>query len=451
MATPNTVVIGDTTHQLVEGFFKCEALGASALRGISQPVNLYQVSGEIPAQSRLDIASESGLTPIIGREQEVELLKQGWAQALAANGQALLIEGEAGIGKSRCVQLIQEHVESYPDAVSLEGRCSPYYQNSPLYPILSLFQEHVVQFTSTDTAQKRLEKLENLLRDYDVSTGGQDAEAHTPETLPLLAELLEIPFEIQRRTETGTGARLYGTPVKQDTYPSEWRRRQRRQQTLEVLVQVLLKMSELKPILFVVEDLHWIDPSSIEFLTLLIQRIENARILTILSWRSDTHPSIVYKSRHNVQSSEDGNAQTVPSGNFTNSAIDREILEKLLRPAWANTLQLEALTPPEVKTMIQHVAGDTQLPPHLLTQIAEMTEGVPLFVEELTQMMLSEVPHRATSEEGDALIRSSDALDATRSQPQTIQVPVTLQDLLTARSRRTRYREGDRPTRSNTR
>ena len=433
LAAPNNVVIGDTTHQLVEGFFKCEALGAAEFRGISQPVNIYQVSGEIPAQSRLDIASESGLTPLIGREREVELLKQGWAQALAANGQALLIQGEAGIGKSRCVQLIQEHVESHRDAVTLEGRCSPYYQNSPLYPILSLFQEHVVQFTNTDTAQRRLEKLENLLRDYNVSTVGQEAEAqaHTPETLPLLAELLDIPFEIQRRTETGTGAGLYGKPVKQDTYPSEWRRRQRRQQTLEVLVQVLLKMSERKPILFVVEDLHWIDPSSIEFLTLLIERTENARIFTILSWRSDTHRSLVYKSRHNVQSNADGNSQTVSDANFKNSAIDRDILEKLLRPAWAKTLQLEALTPPEVETMIQHVAGDTQLPPNLLTKIVEMTEGVPLFVEELTQMMLSEVPHpddpdRVPSAE-------DDALDATRSQSQTMQVPVTLQDLLTAR------------------
>ena len=423
LAAPNSVVIGDTTHQLVEGFFNCEALGAAEFRGISQPVNIYQVSGEIPAQSRLDIASESGLTPLIGREQEVERLKQGWAQVLETNGQALLIEGEAGIGKSRCVQLIQEHVENYPDAVTLEGRCSPYYQNSPLYPILSLFQEHVIQFTSTDTAETRLEKLENLLRAYNVPTVGQTVEAQSPETLPLLAELLEIPFEIQRRTETGIGARLYGRPVKQNTYPSEWRRRQRRQQTLEVLVQVLLKMSEQKPILFVVEDLHWIDPSSIEFLTLLIERIENARILTILSRRSDTHPSIVYKSRHNVHANGDGNSQTVSDGNVTNSAIDSEILEKLLRPTWANTLQLEALTPPEVITMIQHVAGDTQLPPHLSTQIVEMTEGVPLFVEELTQMML----------EGDTLALSSDALDATRSQPQTMQVPVTLQDLLTAR------------------
>ena len=414
LAAPNNIVIGGTTHQLVEGFFQCDALGASALRGISQPVNIYQVSGEIRAQSRLDIAGESGLTPLIGREQAVERLKQGWAEVLTANGQALLIEGEAGIGKSRCVQLIQEHLKNYPDAVTLEGRCSPYYQNSPLYPILSLFQEHVVQFTSTDTAETRLEKLENLLRVYNVPTVGQDAEAQaeTPETLPLLAELLDIPW----RTETSTGDRLYGKPIKQDTYPSEWLRRQRRQQTLEVLVQVLLKMSEQKPILFVVEDLHWVDPSSIEFLTLLIERIENARIFTILSRRPDTHPSIVYKSRRNIQSIEDGTDK--PLTNATNAAIDSEILEKLLQPPWANTLQLEALTPPEVETMIQHVAGDTQLPPNLYTQIIEMTEGVPLFVEELTQMML----------EGDAL-----TLEATPAQSETMQVPVTLQDLLTAR------------------
>ena len=368
LATPNSVVIGDTTHQLIEGFFKCDALGASVLRGISQPVNIYQVLGEIPAQSRLDIASESGLTPFIGREREVERLKQGWTQALEAKGQALLIEGEAGIGKSRCVQMIQAYVDQHSEAVTLEGRCSPYYQNSPLYPILSLFQEHVVQFISTDTAETRLEKLENLLRDYS----GQDTEAQAdmPETLPLLAELLEIPFEVQRQTETGISARPYGRPVEQDTYPSGWGGRQRRQQTLEVLVQVMLKMSEQKPILFVVEDLHWIDPSSIEFLTLLISRIENARIFTVLSYRSETR-----HFRQSAQSDEEGNSQTTFDGSGTNTALDREILEQLLQPTWANALPLAALTPPQVETMIQHVAGDTSLPSNLLTRIVEMTEG----------------------------------------------------------------------------
>ncbi len=430
LATPNSIVIGDTTHQLVEGFFYTAALGASLLRGISQPVNVYQVSGEIPAQSRLDIASESGLTPLIGREHEVELLKQGWTHVLASKGQALLIEGEAGIGKSRCLQLIQEYVEHSPEAMIMECRCSPYYQNSPLYPILSLFQEHVVQFTSTDTAQTRLDKLENLLRDYSIPTVGGDTtslsdseregQEQTPETLPLLAELLEIPFEIQQQTVTGVGARPYSRPVERDTYPSGWGRRQRRQQTLEVLIQVLLKMAEQRPILFVVEDLHWIDPSSIEFLTLLIHRIENARIFAVLSCRTDTQ-----HFRHSSEPEDNGqlSQNETSDSDLESSVLDREVLEQLLHPEWANALTLATLTPPQVEEMIQHVAGDTVLPSKALTRIVEMTEGVPLFIEELTQMML----------EGDPLTLASDGSDETDPHSQTMEVPVTLQDLLTAR------------------
>ncbi|MCY3720733.1 MAG: AAA family ATPase [Candidatus Poribacteria bacterium] len=428
LATPNSIVIGDTTHQLVEGFFETAALGTFPIRGISQPVNVYQVSGEIPAQSRLDIASESGLTPLIGRAREVESLKHRWAQVLASKGQALLIEGEAGIGKSRCLQVIQEHVENHPEAVTMECRCSPYYQNSPLYPILSLFQEHVVQFSSTDTAQTRLDKLENLLRDYRIPTVRDDAaspsnfdgeaQEHAPETLPLLAELLEIPLEVQQQTGTGVGARPYSRPVEQDTYPSGWRRRQRRQQTLEVLVQVLLKMAEQKPIFFVVEDLHWIDPSSIEFLTLLITRIENARIFAVLSCRTGTQ-----RFRESSQAEESGQSlqDETSDSDLESSVLDTEMLEQLLRPEWTNALTLAALTPPQVEEMIQHVAGDTALPSEALTRIVEMTEGVPLFVEELTQMML----------EGDTL--TSDVFGVTDPRSQTMEVPVTLQDLLTVR------------------
>ena len=433
LATPNSIVIGETTYQLVEGFFYTAPLGASLLRGISQPVNVYQVSGEIPAQSRLDIASESGLTPLIGREREVESLKQGWAQVLASKGRALLIEGEAGIGKSRCLQLIQEYVEHSLEAVIMECRCSPYYQNSPLYPILSLFQEHVVQFTSTDTAEMRLNKLENLLRNYSIPTVGDDAvspsnserevQEHAPETLPLLAELLEIPLEVQQQTGTGVGARPYGRPVEQDTYPSGWGRRQRRRQTLEVLVQVLLKMAEQKPILFVVEDLHWIDPSSIEFLTLLITRIENARIFAVLSCRTDTQH---FRQSSQPEEDEQPLQDEISDSDIESSVLDREVLEQLLRPAWANALPLAALTPPQVEEMIQHVAGDTALPSGALTRIVEMTEGVPLFVEELTQMMLENVSGLQTPP-------TFDVSGVTDPRSQTMEVPVTLQDLLTAR------------------
>ena len=432
LATPNSIVIGDTTHQLVEGFFETAALGTFPIRGISQPVNVYQVSGEIPAQSRLDIASESGLTPLIGREREVESLKQRWGQALASKGQALLIEGEAGIGKSRCLQVIQEYVEEHPEAGTMECRCSPYYQNSPLYPILSLFQEHVVQFSSTDTAQTRLDKLESLLRHYSIPTVGGDTvslpesdregQEHTPETLPLLAELLEIPFEIQQQTGTGVGARPYGRPVAQDTYPSGWGRQQRRQQTLEVLVQILLKMAEQKPILFVVEDLHWIDPSSIEFLTLLITRIENARIFAVLSCRTDTQ---LYRDVPPTGLVESDPALT-DNPQLTTDTYDKEVLEQLLSPEWANTLTLAALTPPQVEEMIQHVAGATALPTEISTRIVEMTEGVPLFVEELTQMMLEGVSGLQTPP-------ASEVTNGTDPRSQTMEVPVTLQDLLTAR------------------
>ena len=451
LATPNSIVIGDTTHQLVEGFFKTDALGAFPIRGISHPVNVYQVSGEIPAQSRLDIASESGLTPLIGRAREVESLKHRWAQVLASKGQALLIEGEAGIGKSRCLQVIQEHVENHPEAVTMECRCSPYYQNSPLYPILSLFQEHVVQFSSTDTPQTRLDKLESLLRDYNIPTVGGDiasvsdsdreGQEHTPETLPLLAELLEIPFEIQQQTVTGVGTRPYSRPVEQDTYPSGWRRRQRRQQTLELLVQVLLKVAKQNPILFVVEDLHWIDPSSIEFLTLLITRIENARIFAVLSCRTDTQPYRYGTPLAYLKGSEEASAEAddsddqdrVPSDLLQRSNMSIE-LEQLLHPEWANTLTLTALTPPQVEAMIQHVAGDAALPSEALTRIVEMTEGVPLFVEELTQMMLEGTQIEAGKEAGTGTPSSNlPTFQSSLRDSQTMEVPVTLQDLLTAR------------------
>lgn len=404
LATPNSILIGNTTHQLIEGFFRCNALGTSALRGISQPVPVYQVSGEIPAQSRIDVALSSGLTPLIGREQEVQLLQQQWTEVLNAKGQALLIEGEAGIGKSRCVQLIKEYVHSgvvlaaqepsYVEKTPLmesrkkseekahvmECRCSPYYQNSPLYPILSVFQQHLLQFTNTDTSETQLSKIDNFLRDSGIPTT----------TLPFLAELLEIPFEKQTQhepEEAPTGNR------QTHAYPSGWTRRQRRQQ-LEMLVQVLLTVAERKPMLFVVEDLHWMDPSSIEFMTLLITRLRNARIFTVLTCRSDLRYGL---ARY---------------------ALSRENLEGLLRPQWATALTLERLTSDQVETMIQRVAGDTPVPSNVLKQIAVRTAGVPLFVEELTRMML----------EGNTL-----ALDATDSSPQATEIPVTLQALLTAR------------------
>ena len=381
LAAPNSIVIGATTHQLVQGFFTCEALGTSTLRGISQPVALYDVSGEIPRQSRLDVARESGLTPFIGRVQEVELLKKLWRQSCNGKGQALLIEGEAGIGKSRCVQLLKEYVEA--EAGIMECRGSPYYQNSPLYPIKALLQQHLLQFISTDTPETRRAKLEDFLNDTE--------ELRTDGNFALLAEWLEVPTEPLDRHNDALGGVTSNSPE------------QRRQQLLEILVQVFLKVAERKPMLFVVEDLHWIDPSSTEWLTLFIAHLENARILTVLTSRSAGHYGV-------LQQDSSGQAE-----DRINAALEREALDTLLQGGsgkWT-TLFLKPLTPRQVKEMIRTLAGDTPVPANALRQIVEMTEGVPLFVEELTRMVL----------EGEESVTAAISTD----------IPATLQALLTAR------------------
>ncbi len=365
-AAPNNIVIGATTQQLIQGFFKCESLGSFELRGISHPVPLYQVSDEIPQQNRVDIERESGLTPLIGRKSEVELMTERWANVVNGKGQTLLIEGEAGIGKSRCIQQLKEHVNS--DTYILECRGSPYYQNSPLYPILVMLQQQLLKFSSADTPHSRLQKLETFLLDIgNLST----------ETLPLLAELLFLKTD--------------------ELSPQILTPEQRRQRTWEGLVHLLLRVAGQKPILFVVEDLHWIDPSSLAFLSLLIARTQHARILLALTCRSE--------HRENMESLVQEDASS-----------------------WTTRLPLKRLTRKEVKTMIQQVAdvqprladGKPMIPvsEEIMSQIVDMTEGVPLFVEELTRMVLEE-----------NLITLTPNLDGNQS----TEIPATLQALLTAR------------------
>ncbi len=368
-AEPNTIVIGNTTQQLIQGFFNCKPLGTSKLRGISQPVPLYQVSGEIPQQSRVDVERESGLTPLIGRKVQLQLMEKCWTDVINGKGHALLIEGEAGIGKSRCIQWLKEHVNA--EAHILEGRGSPYYQNSPLYPILVILQQ-LLKFTSTDTPHNRLLKLEKFL---------QKIGNLPTETFPLLAELLFLKTP------------AHPNPYATQTLSPE----QRRQQTWEGLVHLLLKVAERKPILFVVEDLHWIDPSTLAFLALLIARSQNARMLIALTCRSE---------------------------NSENMAL----LVQETKPSWTTAITLKRLTPKQVETMIQNVAEAqlklvdkkplTSISEDIVAQIVDMTEGVPLFVEELTRMVL----------EGNLI-----TLTPTFPGNQPTEIPVTLQALLTAR------------------
>src|SRR5262249_4776092 len=134
LAAPDTLVMSGATYRLSEGFFSCRSLGSSMVKGISAPIHVYQVLEESGLQSRFEVAVGAGLTPLVGRAEELTLLRQRWAQAKEGAGQVVLLSGEPGIGKSRLVQTLKEEV-SAEGAIRLEFRCSPYYQNSAFFPI----------------------------------------------------------------------------------------------------------------------------------------------------------------------------------------------------------------------------------------------------------------------------------------------------------------------------
>jgi class 3 adenylate cyclase len=236
LATPNTVVISAATARLVHGYFACQALGTHALKGLETPVHVFQVLGESAAQSRLDVAGPTGLTPLVGRETEVALLRERWAQSTNGLGQVVLLGGEAGIGKSRLVEVLREQVgqEGCPRIVY---RCSPYYQQSALYPVIEHLQR-LLQWSRDETAEMKLTKLEQALQGYRFALH---------EAVPLLAALLSLPLPEARY------APLPLSPQRQ------------RQKTLEVLLAWLQMETERQPMLVVWEDLHWADPSTLEF------------------------------------------------------------------------------------------------------------------------------------------------------------------------------------------
>jgi len=162
LAAPNTVAISDATSRLVQGYFACQDLGAHALRGVTEAMRLYHVLGASGATSRLDIAQPRGLTPLVGRESEVTLLLERWEQAKAGHGHVVLLTGDGGLGKSRLVQVLKEHIANEPH-VRWECRSVPYYQNTALYPLTDLWQR-TLQWQPDETSGQKLGKLEQGLR-----------------------------------------------------------------------------------------------------------------------------------------------------------------------------------------------------------------------------------------------------------------------------------------------
>ena len=322
LAEPNTVVMSAATSQLVQGFFHYEDLGEQHLRGVAQPIHVHRVLQETGAQSRLDIASTRGLTPLVGRESEVSLLLDRWEQTKNGSGQVVLLSGEAGIGKSRLVQALKEHVASRPHA-RLECRSSPYYQNTALYPIANLLQR-TMRWEQDDTTEAKLRKLQVALERYDFALD---------ETMPLFATLLSLPLS-------------------EDRYPPAHLTPQRqRQKTLDTLVAMFVQESERHPVLFIVEDLHWTDPTTLECLELLMDQSATASILTLLTCRPEFEPPWSHRS-------------------------------------YLSEVSLNRLFHSQIELIATQVAGGKTLPAEITQQLVDKTDGVPLYIEELTKTMI---------------------------------------------------------------
>ena len=261
LAAPNSVVLSAATERLVQGYFTLRELGVHRLKGLSHPLQVYQAERESGLHSRLQVARLAGLTPLVGRVQEEQLLLQRWQQAKKGTGQVVLVSGEAGIGKSRLVHALIERLaaESY---TRLDFRCSPYYQHSALYPVSDLLQR-ACGLKREDTPTVKLEKLEAALAPYRLSP---------EEIVPLFASLLSLPLAHTRFSF------LTLTP------------QQQKQKTLEAALSVLLAVAEQQPLLIVVEDLHWIDPSTLELLSLLFAQTPTSRMLVVATFRPEFSP-----------------------------------------------------------------------------------------------------------------------------------------------------------------
>ena len=259
VAEPNSVVIAESTRKLLGNLFELEDLGAKDLKGIAGPVRAWAALRPASVESRFEALHATGLTELVGREEELELLLRRWSKAKTGEGQVVLLSGEAGIGKSRLTAALLERLASEPHT-RLRYFCSPQHTDSALYPIIGQM-ERAAGFTHDDTPQAKLDKLDALLAQS--STSAQDAA--------LFAEMLSLPND--------------------GRYPTlELTAQQRRQKTLEALTSQVEALSRSNPVLMIFEDAHWTDPTSLEALGRIVDRIPTLRVLLIVTYRPEFEP-----------------------------------------------------------------------------------------------------------------------------------------------------------------
>jgi class 3 adenylate cyclase/predicted ATPase len=320
IAKPNTVVIAESTQRLLGNLFDLEDLGLQDLKGINAPTRAWATLQLSSMESRFEAMHGSGLTELVGRQEELELLLRRWSKAKTGEGQVVLIAGEAGIGKSRLTAALLERLAAEPHT-RLRYFCSPQYTDSPLYPVIAQL-ERAAGLTPADTAQSKLDKLDALLA--RTATSEHDAA--------LFAEMLSL--QNARRHPS-----LSLTPE------------QRRQQSLEALLKQLKVLAQQNPALMIFEDAHWTDPTSLELLGMVVKLIETSPVLLIVTFRPEFEPPWIGRSH-------------------------------------VTALTINRLAQRNIAAMIDHIAGNKLLAADIRQDIIERTDGIPLFVEEMTKTVL---------------------------------------------------------------
>jgi len=356
LARPNAVLIGPQTRKLVGELFTHEDLGYHKLKGFAEPIPVWRIGGERKATGRFEaMRAATGLTSLVGREPEIERLQQCWRRVQEGRGQAVLLSGEAGIGKSRLLQVLREWIAAQPHT-AVAYYCSPYHQNNALFPVIEQLEQAAL-LGREDAPVEKLDKLEALLA---------QSFADVTEVTPLFAALLSIP----------TATRY--PPL--DLSPQRLKQR-----IMAALIDRHSRLARREPLLLLVEDLHWIDPTTLELLKKLIQQLPGLPVLLAMAGRPE----------------------------FSSPWLDDGAV---------TTLKLNRLDRRMSKELIVHLTEGKALPATVLTQIITKTDGMPLFIEEFTKSVLAT-----------GLLRDSGDQHALTESLPAIAVPETLRDSLIAR------------------
>jgi class 3 adenylate cyclase/predicted ATPase len=320
IADPNMVVIADGTRRLLGDLFELKDLGSKDLKGIAGPVQAWAALRPASVESRFEALHGRGLTDLVGREEELERLLRRWSRAKTGEAQVVLLSGEAGIGKSRLTAALLERLATEPHT-RLRYFCSPQHTDSAFYPIIGQM-ERAAGLARDDTMQTQLDKLDASLA--QTSTSKQDAA--------LFANMLSLPND--------------------GRYPAiELLPQQRRQRTLEALISQIEALARQNPVLMIFEDVHWIDPTSLEVLGRAVEKARTLGVLLIVTYRPEFEPPWIGRPH------------------VTGLTINR-------------------LAQRDVDAMIDRVVGNQHIPANIRRDIIERTDGIPLFVEEMTKAVL---------------------------------------------------------------